>query len=61
MTWTQIGIFAAAVLVEVGRAATSGQVQAWGDFLVPAVGGALVLNLGLQLMGLLTKPPASRS
>lgn len=58
MTWTQIGILLGAVLVEIGRAATSGSVQAWPDMLTPPVIGAAVLNLGLQLGGILTKPPA---
>lgn len=57
MTWTQIGILAAAVLVEVGRAMTADGVQTFMDVLTPAVIGSAVLNLGLQLGGLLSKGP----
>ena len=57
MTWTQLGILAGAVLVEVGRAMTADTVQSWHDLLTPPVLGAAVLNLGLQLGGLFTRPP----
>ena len=57
MTWAQIGILLGAVLVEVGRAATSGTVQHWSDVLNPPILGAAVLNLGLQLGGVLSKGP----
>ncbi len=57
MTWTQIGILVGAVLVEIGRAATSGSVSAWPDMLTPPIVGAAILNLGLQLGGVLSKGP----
>ena len=60
MTWTQIGILAAAVLVEMGRAMTSDGVQTFVDVLTPAVIGSAVLNLGLQFTGLLSKGPAPK-
>ena len=60
MTWTQIGILAAAVLVEMGRALTTGQVQTWVDAVTPMVIGTALLNLGLQLGGLLSKGPAPK-
>lgn len=57
LSWTQIGIFVAAILVEFGRAGTSESVRTWSDMLsVPIVSGA-ILNLGLQLGGLFTRPP----
>lgn len=60
MTWTQIGILAAAVLVELGRAMTADGVSTFLDVLTPAVIGSAVLNLGLQLGGLLSKGPAAK-
>lgn len=56
MTWTQIGILLAAVVVEMGRALTMDGVQTWSDALTPAVFGAALVNLGLQVSGILSRP-----
>ena len=61
MSWAQIGILLGAVLVEVGRAATSGTVQRWEDVLTPPILGAAILNLGLQLGGVLSKAPSDKA
>jgi len=56
MTWQQWVILGAAILIELGRAMMHESVGGWGDIFTPAIVGGASLSLGMQIMGIYSRP-----
>ena len=56
MTGQQWMILGAALLIEIGRAMLHESVAEWRDIFVPAIFGGASLSLGMQLMGIYSRP-----